>query len=1057
MEHIIQPLFDYQQKVRPDLFPSPPSYRTNLGFNVNFIYEGSTALTISASLPLIFKDIFSCKFQKSLSALFSYYWRGSFPAILRRIISAASKKLPLPDYQTEIPPSLLQLLLKAKLEAAVSLNLQGQSILIRKLEHLLGCLFQALYITYYPEWARALLSFSYKEVSEAENVLHEALVLQARRSAVFPLISGAVFDLITHPIILSDFKEVARLIHKLRSICSFRDESKTSLSILIDPFLSFILECIVYGLLAAVWRTETKDKNLTKILATPSWFSSYSDISFSEIDLFSNIIKIYLVEKYLPSGFLLRAPWIFNSKDLAQIILNYRTPSVYQQLASSVIPFIIVGSPASSWNFLASLGFREDYLSLISHVFSLKFSGLPRAFKSFLFNWLALSPLHLKGIPEVIYPYFLATLDLGASHISETSQMISQSGYLSAFTQLIRLLEYDCILPVGFTGLLTRQLTADISLGGSLAHSTLLKFRAEIPTSLSFRKISDSYWKYISLIEFQKLFIPSIQQLAAQISLSSALALTKITDRQQVIGGLLTQANWILELQERVQFFHSLKVFQDIFFEKLSLLELGARCKFEFSGLGIQNIRFLSDYFLTRGLFFPEPLTLLPHKSDIYRDRESALISHLSGFSSKLRSQNLADLLVSPYYSSEIVVPYKLYLAFLNLQPNIYLIRSLRSPQPLSIIAGSAERGNYVGLSLLGYSLLADELPKLYIQRLILSPKLYSEILSAWKLDTDFLPFLAQAVVSKGFIYSTDLNLTSRLFSEAESRYYLSAILQSQFIRYWPLLASSTVLFQPGSFQIPRELINELLITEPYRGQYLVYEKFPLRFRLRWPWLLSDETKLSIPSRFHIVFVLCPYPPFLLFSPDYFWIYSLFPAPSLSQFFHYIWKYKADWKSLLPQCFDVSGVRIFFEEEQEIPDFRVSFTFEELLTSALDLAKIFLSELADINRLLISIQLKEELQPELFITKLDWNITSFLSPELFTAYLNLESQFEQARALLGSKQAAFRTSYQQMSVKTYSVKLDFNFLIDILMDVWINVFEYVDAYLKAPWVIIPPS
>jgi len=24
------------------------------------------------------------------------------------------------------------------------------------------------------------------------------------------------------------------------------------------------------------------------------------------------------------------------------------------------------------------------------------------------------------------------------------------------------------------------------------------------------------------------------------------------------------------------------------------------------------------------------------------------------------------------------------------------------------------------------------------------------------------------------------------------------------------------------------------------------------------------------------------------------------------------------------------------------------------------------------------------------------------------------------------------------------------------MDVWINVFEYVDAYLKAPWVIIPP-
>ena len=1033
MEHIIQPLFDYQQKLRASLFYFPPSYRTNLGFNVNFIYKGATALTISASLPLTFKDIFSCEFQESLSALFSYYWRGYHPLILRRA-TAIAQRIPISDYQTEFPPSFLQLLLKPKLEAAVSLNLQGQSILIRKLEHLLGCLFQALYITYYPEWGRALLSFSYKEVSEAENVLHEALVLQARRSAVFPLISGTIFDLITHPIIFSDFKKAAGFIHKLRSICSFRDESKTSLSILIDPFLSFILECIVYGLLAAVWRAETKDKNLTKILATPSWFSSYSDISFSEIDLLSNIIKIYLVEKYLPSGFLLRAPWIFNSKDLAQIILNYRTPSVYQQLASTAVPFIIVGTPTSSWNFFAPLGFKEDYLSLISYAFSLKFSSLPKAFKSFLFNWLALFTFHLRGVPEVIYPYYLATLDLGVSHISETSQTISQSGYLPAFTQLIRLLEYDCILPAGVAGLLTRQLSFEVSLRSLLAHSALLEFSEGIPTSLFLREISHSYWKYISLIEFQKAFIPSIQQLAAQISLSSALALTKITDRQQVMCGLLTQANWIFELQERVQFFHSLKVFQDIFFEKLSLLELGSRRKFEFSGLGIQNIRFLSDYFLTRGLFFPEPLTLLPHKSDIYRDHESASISHLSGFSSKLRSQNLADLLVSPYYSSEIVVPYKLYLAFLNLQPNIYLIRSLRSLQSLSIVSKSVEKGDYTGLSRLECSLLADEIPKLYIQRLILPPKLRGEILSAWKLDTDFLPFLAQAVASKGFIYSTDLDLTSRLLSEATSKYYLSAIFQSEFVRYWPLLASSAVLFQPRSFQIPRELIDELLIAEPYRGQYLVYEKFPLMFRLRWPWLLSDETKLSIPSRFHIVFVLCPYPPFLLFSPDYFWVYSLFPAPSLSQFFHYIWKYKANWKSFLPQFFDVSGVRIFFEDEQKIPDFRVSFTFEELLTAALDLAKIFLSELADINRLLISIQLKEKLQPELFITQLDWDTTSFLSPELFTVYLNLKSQFEQARALLGSKQTVFRTGYQQTSVKTYSVRLDFNFLIDILMD-----------------------
>ena len=948
MEHIIQPLFDYQRKLRISIFYFPPSYRTNLGFNVNFIYSGKTSLSISTLLPLTIKDIFSCEFQESLSALFSYYWRGYRPLILRRA-TAIAQRIPISDYQTEFPPSLLQLLLKPKLEAAISLNLQGQSILIRKLEHLLGCLFQALYITYYPEWARALLSFSYKEVSEAENVLHEALVLQARRSAVFPLISGAIFDLITHPIILSDFKEVTGLIHKLRSIYSFRDESKTS------------------------------------------------------------------------------------------------------------FPFIVVGTPTSSWNFLASLGFKEDYPSLISYAFSLKFSSLPKAFKSSFFNWLALSAFHLKEIPEVIYPYFLATLDLGASHISETSQMISQSGYLSAFTQLIRLLEYDCILPAGVAGLLTRQLSFGISLRSLLAHCALSKFSEEILAPLSFRKISHSYWKYISLLEFQRAFIPSIQQLAAQISLSSALALTKITDRQQAMSALLTQANWILELQERVQFFHSLKVFQDIFFEKLSLLELGSRRKFEFSGLGIQNIRFLSDYFSTRRLFFLEPLTLLPHKLDIYKDREYAPILHLSDFSSKLQNQNLADLLISSYYSSEIVVPYKLYLAFLNLQPNIYLIRGLRSLQPLSIVSKSVEKGDYTGLSRLECSLLADEIPKLYIQRLILSPKLYSEILSAWKLDTDFLPFLAQAVVSKGFIYSTGLDLTPRLFSEATSRYYLSAIFQSEFVRYWPLLASSVVLFQPRSFQIPRELIDELLITEPYRGQYLVYEKFPLKFRLRWPWLLSDETKLSIPSRFHIVFVLCPYPPFLLFSPDYFWVYSLFPASSLSQFFHYIWKYKANWKSLLPQFFDVSGVRIFFEDEQEIPDFRVSFTFEELLILALDLAKIFLSELADINRLLISIQLKEKLQPELFITKLDWNITSFLSPELFTVYLNLKSQFEQARGLLGSKQAVFQTSYQQTSVKTYSVKLDFNFLIDILIDVWINVFEYVDAYLKAPWVIIPPS
>jgi len=964
---------------------------------------------------------------------------------------------PMFDYQIRLPPHLLNILLKPRLEATVPLTLATDSSLMFKLEKPLGCLFYSVYLTYYPEWARALLSFSRNGAFMAEDTVQNIFELQSRCSPIFSLLDGTTFDLITHSIAVLDFKESIALVYKPHSVFSAGSEGDVLLSVLIKLSLSYILERVIYSFLAAAWKARTKDRNLTKILAAPSWFASYSDVSLSKIDLLRSIIKTYLARRCSSSNFLLRTPWLFNSKDLARIILNYTTLTAYQQIVSSAIPFIIVGTPASSWGFLTVLGFKEDYLSLILHVPSLKFSNFPKAFKFFHFNWLTPSALRLGGIPEVIYPYFLATLDLGTSHISEISQTISQSGYLSAFTQLIRLLEYDCILPASIAGSLARQLSFDISLRGLLAYSALLEFSERIPTSLSFRKISHSYWKYISLIEFQKAFIPSIQQLAAEISLSGALALTKITDRQQVMGSLLTQANWILELQESVQFFHSLRVFQDIFFEKLSLLELDSRSIFEFSGLDIQNIRFLPDYFSTRGLFFPETLPLLLHKSDIYGDRECASISHSSDLSSQLRSQNLANLLISSYYSSEILVPYKLYLAFLNLQPNIYLIRSLRSLQPLSIVSKSVERGDYTGLSRLECSVLADEIPKLYIQRLILPPKLRSEILSAWKLDTDFLPFLAQAVVSKGFIYSTDLDLTSRLFSEAESRYYLSAILQSEFVRYWPLLASSAVFFQPRSFQIPKELIDELLITEPYRGQYLVYEKFPLKFRLRWPWLLSDETKLSIPSRFHIVFVLCPYPPFLLFSPDYFWIYSLFPAPSLSQLFHYIWKYKANWRSLLLQCFDVSGVRIFFEDEQEIPDFRVSFTFEELLILSLDLAKIFLSELADINRLLISIQLKEKLQPELFITKLDWNITSFLSPELLTVYLNLKSQFEQARALLGSKQTVFRTGYQQTSVKAYSVKLDFNFLIDILMDVWINVFEYVDAYLKAPWVIIPPS
>jgi len=964
---------------------------------------------------------------------------------------------PLFDYQTRLPPHLLNILLKPRLEAAVPLTLATDSSLMFKLEKPLGCLFYSLYLSYYPEWARALLSFSRNGVFMAEDTVQKIFELQFRCSPIFSSLDGTTFDLIAYSIAVFDFKESIALVYKLHSVFSARSEGDVPLSVLIKLSLSYILARMIYSFLAAAWKALAKDRNLTKILTAPSWFSSYSDVSLSKIDLLRSIIKTYLARRCSSSNFLLRTPWLFNSKDLARMILNYKTLTAYQWIVSSATPFIIVGTPASSWGFLTVLDFKEDYFSLISHVPSLKFSNFPKAFKFFHFNWLTPSALRLRGIPEVIYPYFLAMLDLGTSHISEISQTISQSGCLSAFTQLIRLLEYDCILSASVAGLLTRQLSFGIPLRSLLAHSALSNFSEEILVPLSFRKISHSYWKYISLIEFQRAFIPSIQQLAAQISLSRALALTKVTDRQQVMGGLLTQANWILELQERVQFFHSLKVFQDIFFEKLSLLELDSKSVFQFSGLGIQNIRFLSDYFSTRGLFFPELLALLPHKLDIYKDRESASISHLLDFSSKLQSQNLVDLLIFSYYSSEILVPYKLYLAFLNLQPNIYLIRCLRSLQPLSIVSKSVEKGDYTGLSRLECSLLADEIPKLYIQRLILPPKLYSGILSAWKLDTDFLPFLAQVVVSKGFIYSTDLDLTSRLFSEAESRYYLSAILQSEFVRYWPLLASSAVLFQPRSFQIPRELIDELLITEPYRGQYLVYEKFPLKFRLRWPWLLSDETKLSIPSRFHIIFVLCPYPPFLLFSPDYFWVYSLFLAPSLSQFFHYIWKYKASWKLFLPQFFDVSGVRIFFEDEQEIPDFHVSLTFEELLTLALDLAKIFLSELADINRLLISVQLKEKLQPELFITQLDWNITSFFSPELFTVYLNLKSRFEQARALLGSKQTVFRTGYQQTSIKTYSVRLDFNFLIDILMDVWINVFEYVDAYLKAPWVIIPRS
>jgi len=209
---------------------------------------------------------------------------------------------------------------------------------------------------------------------------------------------------------------------------------------------------------------------------------------------------------------------------------------------------------------------------------------------------------------------------------------------------------------------------------------------------------------------------------------------------------------------------------------------------------------------------------------------------------------------------------------------------------------------------------------------------------------------------------------------------------------------------------------------------------------------------LSLPIRC-FTFSVFSFPLPFISLPSYFGSYSLHPYLDLNLFFHYIWKYKESHISLLLYLFKTSGVRIFFEDEEEIPDFQPSFTFEELLILALDLARIFLSKLAAINKIFVGIRLKEELQPELFITQLNWNIISLLSPEIFTVYLNLKSQFEQARGIFGSKQMFLSGGYQQTSIKTYSVQMGLNFLADILMDIWINVFEYVDAYLKAPWVI----
>lgn len=218
---------------------------------------------------------------------------------------------------------------------------------------------------------------------------------------------------------------------------------------------------------------------------------------------------------------------------------------------------------------------------------------------------------------------------------------------------------------------------------------------------------------------------------------------------------------------------------------------------------------------------------------------------------------------------------------------------------------------------------------------------------------------------------------------------------------------------------------------------------------------LEASVSLSLPIRCFILSIFHPYS-FFIALPSSFESYLLHSYLDLNLFSHHIWECKESYISSFLYLLETSGVRIFFEDEQEIPDFHVSFTFEELLTLALELTKIFFSKLADINKLFINFQLKEKLQPDLFITQLSWNTISFLSPELFTAYLNLKSQFEQEKILLESKQAVFQAGCHQISIKTYSVQLDFNFLIDILIDIWLNVFEYVDAYLKAPWIIIPP-
>jgi len=185
-----------------------------------------------------------------------------------------------------------------------------------------------------------------------------------------------------------------------------------------------------------------------------------------------------------------------------------------------------------------------------------------------------------------------------------------------------------------------------------------------------------------------------------------------------------------------------------------------------------------------------------------------------------------------------------------------------------------------------------------------------------------------------------------------------------------------------------------------------------------------------------------------LFRSYLFFIFNLSP--------YYACKYKANWKLLLYQFYDVSGVRIFFEDEKDVPNFRASFAFEELLPLVLNISKAFVSALSQINKIIAQLQIAERLQPELFISKLDWQTLVKISPELVSIYLNLNSRFALGREIYGFASPSLQTKYSQTNIKTYSAKLNFDFLIDILLDVWINVFEYVDAYLSAPWIIILP-